>query len=105
EAGGGIRAVALAEKEFEHRPRIDFDRQRRGRSAPGERVGVRAAVARVAAAREKRLLEADLERGELGVLAQMPGGDLIRRDAGSNVGALGFLRVDAGEPCRARARV
>ena len=74
-------------------------------AAPGNRVGVRAAIAGVAAAGEARRVEADLERGELRALAELLGRDLVDRNAGVDVRAFGLLGVDAGEPGGARARV
>ena len=49
-----IGAVAAAEQPLEHRARVVLHRQRRRRRAPGDRVGVRAAVAGVARAQRCR---------------------------------------------------
>ena len=56
------------------------------------RVRVGAAVAGVARADELVRLERELERRELGLLAELARGDLVHRDAGLDVGALGLLR-------------
>ena len=105
QAGRRIGAFAVAEQALEHRARIDFHGIRRGGSAPGNRIGVGATVAGVAAAGQARLFEADFERCQLRVLAEFLGGDLIRRNPGVDVRALGLLGMHAGEPGGAGARV
>ena len=104
-AGRGIGALAIAEEALEHDARIDFDGQRRGGTAPGDGVGVGAAIAGIAAAGERGAFEAEFERGELGALAEFAGGDLVGGDAGVDADAFGLLGVDAGEPGGAFARV
>ena len=77
----GSRAAAVAEQPFEHRARIVFHRQRRGRAAPRDRVGVGAAEADVARPGLPRF-ERELERGELRLLAELRRHHLVDRDAG-----------------------
>ena len=102
--GAGIRAVAIPEQPLEDRPRIDFRRQRAGRSTP--RHGhVRARVTGVAVTGERLRLEPELERGQLRVFAQLPGCDLIGGDTQAEIGAAGLERVDTGQEGRGRARV
>ena len=50
-------------------------------------------------------LQRELERGELGLLAERPRRDLVHRDADLEVGALRLLGVDAGQKRRLAARV
>ena len=73
--------------------------------APGDGVGIRAAVAAVADAGALHRVEPDLERGELRLLPNCSRGDLVHRDARIDVGAGGLARVHAREPRRAPARV
>ncbi len=103
-AGGRVGAVALAEQPLEDGARIDFRRQRAGRSTPRHRH-VGAGVAGVAVAGERLRLEAELERGQLRVFAEFLRRDLIGGDAEVEIGAAGLVRVDAGEERRRRARV
>ncbi len=105
DARGGIGGFAIAEEALEDGARIDLHRIRRGGSAPGNGVGVGAAITGIAAAGEVGLFEADFERAELRALAEFLRGDLVGGDAGVNVGAFGLLGMDAGEPGGARARV
>ena len=99
------RVVAVAEQALEHRARLVLHRQRRRRVAPRQRVGIGAAVAGLARADQLVRIEAQLQRGQLRVLAERLRGKLIHRHAGANVGAFGLLRVNAGEECGRRAHV
>ena len=75
-------------------------------TAPGNRIGVRAAIAGVAAAREAGRFHADFERTRTACcLREFARGDLVGGNAGVNVRAFGLLRMHAGEPRRARARM
>ena len=104
QASGSIRAVAIPEQPLEDGPWIDLGRQRAGRSAP--RHGhVRARVAGVAVTGERLRLQPELERGQLGVLSELLGRDLIGGDPEVEIGAAGLVRMDAGEERRGRARV
>ena len=104
-AASGARLVSSAEQALEHQARVGLGRHRRRRAAPGEAVGVGAAVARVAVADHARVLAAELERGEPRLPADLLRGDLIDRDAVLDVGAGGLARMDAGQERRAGARV
>ena len=97
------RGARLAEQPLEHRARIDLHRQRRRRRAPGDRVGVGAAVSgRARADVAGEVLRRQFERREGRVLTDLRGHDLIDRDAGENVLGLRALRSHTGEPpCRA----
>src|SRR6185295_15504285 len=64
-----------------------------------------AGVARIAVAGERLRLEAELERRQLGVLAELLRRDLIGGDAQLEIGAAGLARVDAGQERRGGARV
>ena len=63
-----------AEQALEGEPRIGLGRHRRRRAAPGQAVGVRAAVARVAVADGARVVAAQLDRAEPRLVA-----DVLRR--------------------------
>ena len=97
-------AFAVAEEALEHGARVDLAGQRAGLRAPRHRH-VRARVARVAVAGERRLLERELERRKLRLLAEFPCGDLVGRDTELEVGAAGLVRMHAGQPRGGRARV
>src|SRR5262249_61700775 len=84
-----IGAVAVAEEPLEHGARIDLRRQRTVRSAPRHRH-VRARVARVAIAGERLRLQTKLQRRELRVPAERPGGDLVGGDAEAEIRAAGL---------------
>src|SRR5207237_9747811 len=84
--------------------RMYFRRRRTGRSAPRHRH-VRARVPGVAVACEGLRLEPELERGELRVLSEVLGRNLIRRDPESKIGAAGLSRMDAREERGGRAGV
>ncbi len=105
QAGGRVGAVAIAEEAFEDGARIDFHGQRRGGAAPGDGVGVGAAIAGIAAAGQRRTFEAEFERGELRGLAEFARGDLVGGDARVDADAFGLLGVDAGQPGGAFAGV
>ena len=67
------RVVGIAEQPLEHRPRLVLHRQRGGRVAPGQGVGVRAAPARLARADQFVRVHTELQRRELGVLSDLRG--------------------------------
>ena len=92
--------AAVAKELFEHRLRAVFHRQRHRRRAPGNRVEVGAAVAGAAA--QAGFFDAQLERRQRRVLADVLGGDLIHRHADTH-GV--FLRTAAAEEDGRRARV
>ncbi len=100
-----VGALAVAEQPLEHRARIDFHRHRRGRRTPRNRVGVGAAIARVAVAHQTRRFERQLQRRQLGLLAKLARRDLIDRNTRANVDPFSLLRMYAGQECGARARV
>ena len=102
-----VGAVAVAEQPLEHRARLDLHRQRRRRRPPRERVAVGAAVAGVARAEEVVGIAAELERGQLRLAAELPGGDLVHRHPGLDVGALrssSDARRSGSRPPRAHDR-
>ena len=82
-----VGGAAVAEQPLEHRARVVLHRQRRRRAAPGDRVGVGAAVAGVARRRRTRVDSMrQLERGELRVAGRVAlASDLIHRHAGQEV--------------------
>ena len=100
-----VRAVGGPEQALEHRARVVLHRQRRGRRAPGDRVRIGAAIALIAGAQHLDRIDGQLQRRELGLVAEGPRGDLIHRDAGADVGTLGLLDVHAGQPRRRGAGV
>src|SRR5262249_37682836 len=58
---GRVRTCAVAEQPLEDRTRITLRRQRSGRRAPGECVGVDAAIARSALAGITSAIQGELE--------------------------------------------
>ena len=108
--------VAVAEQPLEHGARVVLHRQRRRGAAPRDRVGVRAAVAGIARAGEVASFDGELQRRQLGVLAEFRRGDLIRGHARGNFRPLRPLRdhvrhesgrgarVDAGRRARRGVR-
>ena len=101
----GVGGPAAAEQALEDGARVARHGQRGGGAAPAQGVGVDAAVARVARSGPIRRLERELERGELRFASQRAGRDLIHRDAGADVVALGLLRMYAGQKRAGRARM
>ena len=97
--------LRVAEHPFEHRARVDLDRQRRRLRSPRQGVAVRAAVARVARTEEVTRITAELERRELRLRSHVLRHDLIHRDACPDIGTLGFLRMHTGQVARGRACV
>ena len=77
--------------------------KRRGRARPGQGVGIGAGVAAVAAAHQARRLKPDLQRRDLGLVAELPGHHLVHRDAGGDVRTFGLLDMDAGQIAAAAA--
>src|SRR5579862_649641 len=105
EARRAAGVVAVSEKALENSARVIFHGQRSRRIAPGEGIGVGAAIAGIAPADQLIRIEAQLERGELCLLAQFARGDLIHGDARADIRPFGFLGMNAGQEGRGRARV
>ena len=74
-----LRAAAVAEDRFEHRPRVPLHRQRLRRAAPGDRVRVDAAQVAGAGAGVVRPVHGHLERGDLRLPREVPGQQLVHR--------------------------
>src|SRR5262249_47349730 len=81
--------VDVTKKAIEDSPRVDLFRIRRGFRAPGEVVGVSAAIAGIAVARLPAAFAADLEGGKARSIADRLGHVLIGGDAGADVGPIG----------------
>ena len=94
EGGGGI---GVAEEALKGGAGIDFGAHRLRGGFPREVELVGAAVAGVAGAGALAAVATEFEGREARLLADLVGGDLIDGDAGLDVGAGGFARVDAGE--------
>ena len=101
----GIRAAGGAEELLEHGARVVLDRERRGRRAPGDRVRVGAARTAVAVAHHRVRLDAELERGNLRLLRQLPRRHLVHRHRVEHVGAVRDLERHAGQERSRGARV
>ena len=101
----GVGALGCAEQPLEHGARVALARQRRALVAPGQRVGIHAAVTGIAGAERLVAVERQLEGRQLRFLAQVLRRDLIHRHAGPDIGALGLLDVGGRQPRRARPRV
>ena len=105
-ADGRIPLDVLGAKEaLERGPRAGFERHRRRGGPPRDAVAVGATVAAVAVAAQQTRLAAELERAEARLAAEVPRRDLVGRDPGVDVGAVGLPRVDAGEVARPGPRV
>src|SRR5205085_10600182 len=70
------REIVGAEEALKYLTRIVLRRHRRGRSAPGDAVGIRAAISRVAVADGAHVFEPELERREARLRSHGLGGDL-----------------------------
>src|SRR5262249_21769626 len=103
--GLGGAGLGVAEEPDEQVARAGLLRVRLVRRAPGDVRRVRAAVARVAVARLRAAVGAELERREARVTADLLGDDLVGGDADVDVLAIRLLRVHAGEVHRAVAGV
>ena len=103
--GRGVGGAAGAEQPLEDGARVAGHRQRGRGAAPAQGVGVGAAIAGVARPGPVGRLQRQLERGELRLLAEHAGRDLVHRDAGPDVVPFGLLRVHAGQEGAGRARV
>ena len=103
------RVAALAEEALEDDARMRLGGERGRRRRPGEAILIDAGVAVVAHAGERVQVHRQLERRQLRLAADLPGGDLVDRRAQEIVRALGVLGEGrAQEPrvrCVVRARV
>ena len=100
----GVRAARIREQPLEHEPRIVLRRQRRARTGPAQRIRVRARVAGIATARCLAGFNPQLERRDLGLLADFLREDLVHRDACVEPRFAGGRR-DIGQETRAGLRV
>ena len=100
---GILLVVCRAEHPLENRAGPDFRRIRSVLGPPGNAVAVGAAVAVVAVAALNAFFASQFERREPRLALEVLGGDLIHRDAGLDVLAVGLLRMDAGQIRRAGA--
>ena len=101
----GVGASARAEHPLEDRAWIVLDRQRCGGRPPGDRVGVGAACATVTVAEHRVRLDAELERGDLGLFRQLPRRDLVHGHRVRHIGAVGDLVGHTGQEGAGRPRV
>src|SRR4051794_40487029 len=105
QARRGVSGIAITEEALEERAGVRLHRERGRPSAPGNRVGVRAAITGIAAARETGRVKAYLERGELGLFTELLCRNLIDRDSRVDARAFGFLGMHSSEPRGARPGV
>ena len=105
QTSGRVGGFAVSEHPFKNGPRVDLHGIRHGGIAPRNRIRIRAAITAVASAGEIRFFKTNFERSELSFFAEFVRGDLVGRNVGMDIGALGFLRVNAGQPCGPRPRV
>ena len=96
-----IGAVAIAKEPLEYGARAIFHRQRRGRRAPGQRAQHGAIPALLALADDVVILQTKLERGQLRLLAEFVGGELIDGNSQRAFAASGECRLGR---CSRRAR-
>ena len=100
-----LQVGARAEEPLEDQLRVHFLGHRLRGRAPGDVGLVDAGVARVAAAGQLAGFGADLEGGQARAVAEAGRGELVGRDAGADVGAVGLAGLGAGEEGRHRAGV
>ena len=100
EPGRGVGAPGVAEQPLEDGPRVGLHGQRGRRAAPADGVGVGAGVAAPAGTHVVARLEGELERRELGVPARLPRHELVHRDPGPELRALGAPGGHAGQEAR-----
>ena len=100
----GLSDSAVAEQPLEQGARIENRRQRLRLASPCEIVRVGAGIARIAVARLTRVFQAEFERRETRLLADLVRDDLIARDAGLDVDQR-LLDLYAGEIRSAAAAV
>ena len=100
-----VRAVAGAKQALEYCARLGLNGERHGVTAPRHGAAVGAGVAVFAAAHQVDGFEPELERGQLGLLTQLPGDNLVGRNTGPDVGAFRLPRVNAGQEHGLRARM
>ena len=96
--GAGRRVefqVFGSEQALEDGAGVDLRRHGGCGAAPGDAVGVGAAIARIAVSDGARVLAAQFQRGEPRFGGESAGRDLIRRNAVMDVGAAGLFAVDA----------
>ena len=79
------------------RPGVGLGGHRGGRGPPRHVPVVGARVPRVAPARLPDAVAGQLQRGEPREVADVPGDELVDRDAGADVGARGLLDPDPGQ--------
>ena len=101
----GVGGVAIAEQPLEHAARVGLVGQRGRGRAPRDGVAVGAAVAGIAAPDHPHVLQPQLERRQRRRAADILGQHLVDGHAVPDVRPLRLLRVDAGQPARARAGV
>src|SRR5262249_33717456 len=94
-----------AEEPLEGEAGVRLGRHRQGRGRPGEGELVGTRVARGAITRLAGGVAGQLQRGEAGHMTDLPGGDLIDRDARLDVGPGGLLGPDPRQEGRAGAGV
>ena len=93
----GFPFDAVGEKPVEDQARINLRRHRRRFGFPGEIELIGATVARIAFAGDAALVTAQFERGQARESADFFSGNLVHRNAGLDIRALGLARLTAGE--------
>ncbi len=83
-----------AKRRSKTEPGVDLLGHRRVGRPPGDVRGIGATIARVAVARLAAALDAQLQRGQPRLAADLLGGDLVDRDPRVDVGAVGLERMD-----------
>ena len=105
QARGGVGAVAVAEQALEQHARIHFHRDSAWWASARRWYSCRRSYSRSRSRRRGWALPRRFRARRTESLAQLPRRDLIGRNAGVDVGAFGLLRMHAGQPRGARARV
>ena len=101
--GGRALRVLRSEEPVEDQPGVDLLGHRHICRPPGDVRRIGTAIARVAVARLRTALDAQLERGKPRLPADLLRGDLVDRDAHADAGPVGLERVRAGQEAGQRA--
>src|SRR5262249_5618441 len=89
-----IRGPRVAKEPLEDDARIGLRRQRRRRAAPRDRICIGTAITQVAVSNRLRRFQAELQRGELRLLAKLSRSELVHRNACLDFGTGRILRRD-----------
>jgi hypothetical protein len=104
-ARAALGAPAVSEELFEHRPRVVFHRQRLRRALPRDGVRIGTAQDAGAGAGVRRHVHGELERGNLRLLRELPGQQLVDRDIRDDLDLVASSTRGAGQERARRSGV